>query len=72
MDPIEKELRGMQEMLGFVLAIVGHPVVVPKDVIKAGIPENVQIEILDDIDGDAFIFRLAEKDVPKEPSNEDA
>lgn len=50
--------RDLQEMLAFVLAVVGEPVVVPKSLVKAGIPENIQIEILDE--GDEFIFRLAE------------
>ena len=59
-EELERELRGTQEMLGFVLQTVGEEVVVTKGQIAAGLPENAQIQVIDDIQRDAFVFSLVE------------
>lgn len=59
-DQWRREAIGTQEMLAFVLLTVGEPVVVEKEVIAQGLPENVQIAIDDNQDEKAFIFSLVE------------
>ena len=55
-DSLRRELIGVQEMLAFVLQEVGEPVVVKKEVLSKGLPENVQIAV--DDEPDAFVFSL--------------
>lgn len=59
-EELERELRGTQEMLAFVLQAVGEEVVVTKEQIAAGLPENAQIQVIDDVQRDAFVFSLVE------------
>lgn len=60
---LERELRGVQEMLALVLNTVGEPVTVTKEAMRAGLPNGAQIRIDDDITADAFVFSL---EVPSE------
>ena len=56
---LEQELRGVQEMLAFVLYAVAEPVVVSKVDMKSGLPSGAEIRIDDSIEEDAFVFSLA-------------
>ena len=55
-DALHRELVGTQEMLAFVLQEVGKPVVVSRDALDKGLPENAQIAV--DDNGDGFTFSL--------------
>jgi hypothetical protein len=55
-DDARRELIGVQEMLAFVLQEVGKPVVVSKEALKKGLPENTQIAVDDEPEG--FVFHL--------------
>ncbi len=57
---LERELRGVQEMLAFVLAEVGEPVVVTKEAMHTGLPEGAEIMVNDDQKGDCFVFSLVQ------------
>jgi len=57
-DALRRELIGVQEMLAFVLAQVGEPVVVTKETLQRGLPENAQIAIDDNVEEEAFVFSL--------------
>ena len=59
LDALQRELRGVQEMLAFVLYEVGEPVVVSKESMKSGLPEGAQIVIEENTDEDCFVFSLA-------------
>ena len=56
---LERELAGTQEMLAFVLKVAGT-VVVPKEYIDNGLGAEVQIQVDDDLQRDAFVFTLVE------------
>lgn len=62
LDDVTKELIGTQEMLAFVLKAVGEDVVVPKSLVKEGLPGNTQIKVDDNAKQNAFIFGLVEVD----------
>lgn len=47
-----------EQMLGFVLLAVGHPVVVPKELLKSGIPNGATIAINDNLMTESFEFSL--------------
>lgn len=55
---LERELRGVQEMLALVLNEVAEPVVVSKATMRSGLPDGAQIKIDDHIEEDAFVFSL--------------
>lgn len=55
---LERELRGVQEMLALVLNEVAEPVVVAKSTMREGLPNGAQIKIDDHIEEDAFVFSL--------------
>jgi hypothetical protein len=55
---LERELRGVQEMLAFVLYEVAEPVTVSKTTMKTGLPDGASIRIDDHIEEDAFVFSL--------------
>ena len=57
-DALRRELIGVQEMLAFVLAQVGEPVVVTKETLQRGLPEKAQIAIDDNVEEEAFVFSL--------------
>jgi len=57
---LERELVGVQEMLAFVLKVVGEEVVVPKELLKRGLGSSVQIKVDDDSQREAFVFSLTE------------
>jgi len=57
---LERELVGVQEMLAFVLKVVGDEVVVPKELLKQGLGSSVQIKVDDDSQREAFVFSLTE------------
>lgn len=57
-DSLRRELRGVQEMLAFVLYEIGEPVVVRKETMVNGLPEGAQIRIDDDMISESFIFSL--------------
>lgn len=56
---LERELRGVQEMLAFCLYEIGEPVVVTKQALKNGLPGGAEIRIDEDVENEAFIFSLA-------------
>ncbi len=56
---LERELRGTQEMLAFVLKAVGEPVIVTRESITAGLGA-AQISVEDDIERDCFVFKLVD------------
>lgn len=61
LDALEEALKGKQaaeEILGFVLLAVGEPVVVPKELLKNGIPNGATIRIDEMVDEDAFVFSV--------------
>lgn len=58
-DAYKREFIGTQEMLGWVLKVAGE-VVVPKELIKQGLPHKAQISIEDNMAKDAFVFSLVE------------
>lgn len=58
-DELERELRGVQEMLAFVLYEIGEPVVVSKNELKDGLPGGAEIRIDENIADDTFVFSLA-------------
>lgn len=55
---LERELMGTQEMLAFVLAAVGEPVEVSKELLDSGLPENATIAVDDDVQRELFVFSL--------------
>ncbi len=57
---LERELRGTQEMLAFILKEVGKPVVLKKATVNAGLPDNAQIQVDDNQVLDAFVFSIVE------------
>jgi len=57
---LERELVGVQEMLAFVLKVVGEEVVVPKELLKRGLGSSLQIKVDDDSQREAFVFSLTE------------
>lgn len=59
-DQLRRELLGVQEMLAFVLNETGE-VVVTKNTLAAGLPSDVQIAVDDDVERDAFVFKLVLK-----------
>lgn len=61
-DALRRELIGTQEMLAFVLQEVGTPVVVTKEAVNTGLPENLQIAIDDNAEMDAFVFSIVTVD----------
>lgn len=58
-DALRRELRGVQEMLAFVLHEVGEPVTVTKSDLKTGLPDGAEIRIDEDLEGETFTFSLA-------------
>jgi hypothetical protein len=56
---LERELRGVQEMLAFVLQAAG-PVVVTREALENGLPANAQIAIDDNMMTEEFTFSLVE------------
>lgn len=56
---LRRELVATQEMLALVLLKSG-PVRVEKSLLQTGL-DNKEIEIIDDIEGKAFVFRLVDK-----------
>ena len=54
----QKRQQAAEEMLGFVLLAVGEPVVVPKQLIREGIPTGATIAIDENIADEAFIFSV--------------
>lgn len=56
-DALRRELIGVQEMLAFVLNEVGT-VVVSKETLQKGLPEDTQIAVDDDAEQNAFVFHL--------------
>jgi len=58
LEATEKRAQAAEEMLGFVLLAVGEPVVVPKELIKNGIPKGATIAINEIVDEDAFVFSV--------------
>jgi hypothetical protein len=59
-DALKRELIGTQEMLAFVLQEVGTPVVVTKESVDRGLPENTQIAVDDNAELEAFVFSLVQ------------
>lgn len=57
-ESLERELRGVQEMLALVLDEIGHPVEITKESIKRGLPNGAQIKIDEHLERDSFIFSL--------------
>lgn len=57
-DALRRELRGVQEMLAFVLYEVGEPVTVSKYDLKNGLPDGAQIKIDENVEGETFTFSL--------------
>lgn len=55
---LERELRGVQEMLALVLNEVAEPVVVTKKQMREGLPDGAQIRIDDHVEEEAFVFSL--------------
>lgn len=55
---LERELRGIQEMLALVLLEVGEPVVVSKATMREGLPKGSEIMIEDNVAEDSFVFSL--------------
>jgi len=61
-DNLKRELRGVQEMLAFVLYEVGEPVVVSKQELKSGLPDGAEIRIDENVSDETFVFSLAVPD----------
>lgn len=59
---LERELRGVQEMLALVLLEVAEPVTVSKEVMRRGLPKGAQIMIDDHMEEDVFVFALVVPD----------
>lgn len=58
---LEDAQRGKQaaeEMLGFVLLAIGEPVIVPKELIRNGIPTGATIRIDEHREDEAFVFSV--------------
>lgn len=55
---LERELRGVQEMLAFVLNEVAEPVTVSKETMRTGLPNGAQIKIDEHLQEEAFVFSL--------------
>ena len=61
LDALAEALRGKEnaeQMLGFVLLALGEPVVVPKQILRDGIPAGAQIKIDEHVDEDTFVFSV--------------
>jgi len=56
-DELRRELQGVHEMLAFVLQETGT-VVVSKETLARGLPDNTQISVDDDLEREAFVFSL--------------
>jgi len=59
---LQRELRGTQEMLAHVLLAVNQPVVVEHELVERGIPDNIRIQIDEDLERGTFTFYLKEED----------
>jgi hypothetical protein len=59
---LTRELRGTQEMLAHVLLAINQPVVVTRELVERGIPENLRIQIDDNIETDTFTFYIVDED----------
>lgn len=59
---LERELRGVQEMLAFVLYEVDRPVVITKELLSRGLPNGAEICIDEDIKRNLFVFSLVVPD----------
>jgi hypothetical protein len=57
MDQLRRELIATSEILALIIKQHGEPIVVPKEFIQEGIPDDA--EILCDDTGDAFVFSLS-------------
>jgi hypothetical protein len=57
---LEREKRGLEEMLFFVLESVGEPVYVTKEQMTRGAGPDKMISIEDDVVGYRFIFSVSE------------
>lgn len=55
-EDLQRQLTGVQEMLGQVLYEVGKPVVISKDRLRTKLPEGSYVDITDT--GDAFVFSI--------------
>lgn len=60
LEQLQRELRGTQEMLAHVLLTINEPVKVNFEQITAGIPDNLGIEVFEDMASNQFVFRLVE------------
>lgn len=58
-DTLKRELRGVQEMLAFVLYEVGEPVVITKEDLSSGLPNGAEIRIDENLEDETFVFSLA-------------
>lgn len=54
--------EALTEMLAFVLAAVGHPVIITKEMMRHGLPNGAEISIDEDIERDCFVFSLKVSD----------
>lgn len=71
-EAVERELRGLQEMLYFVLESVGEPVVVTKEQLKNGAGPDKMINIEDDVENGRFVFSIVEVEPMMVEEEEDA
>lgn len=55
---LEREKRGLEEMLFFVLESVGGPVVVTKEQMTRGPGPDRMIQIDDDMERECFVFSV--------------
>ena len=57
---LEREVQGIQQMLGHVLLVIGEPVEVPKAALREDLAGKYRIEIADT--DESFIFSVEEND----------
>lgn len=57
-EELERELRGVQEMLYQVLNAVSEPVLVTKEILNEGITGDKMISIEEDVVLEGFVFSL--------------
>jgi hypothetical protein len=55
-EELERELTGVQQMLGSVLQAIGNPVRITKEDLRKDLPKGIYVDIEDE--GDAFVFSL--------------
>jgi hypothetical protein len=59
-EELEREKRGLQEMLFFVLQAVGEPVAVNKEDLHRGAQTDKMINIQDNMQTEQFVFSIVE------------